>query len=311
MMGSGRMKRKSATIVVTMLVIVLTGGAAGAFMLFESPLSSFFNVETTFDSTGPEKTWTIANDTTPPEIYLHPENMTVLKNSGTITLKWAVRDDVSTYGGYFIDFKMPEISSMWFTMKTYLWYSEQTISFSLDTSEVAVYFIRFRAHDEALNFAEHIIRVSVVPEIDPPEISHSSEVTDSGFAVHYTISDATGISTIIISSTTDGSEWENLTSHVAEPKNNKEINGLVGLAPDIVGYRIFAEDYYGTWSDTGEVFLMDSTTSSTATIPDDSITGDNLQPDYVLPLAIGLATSSVVVLVGIIVLRRRAQPFAH
>ncbi len=247
---------------------------------------------------------TSQEDTTPPEIYLHPENMTVLEDSGTITLTWAVRDDVSSYGGYFIDVKIPEISSWWLTMKTYLWYSEQSITFDIDTSEAYTYFIRFKAHDEAINYAEHIIKVVVAPELDAPEIEcNHEEMADGRFDIDYTITDDSGISTIVIFWTIDGTNWENLTNNVEEPSSNKEINGQASLEQRPVSYRIEAEDLYGTWG-IKEVQVLATSDSDTETpsIP----SGSSDDPMILLQVIMLFSVAAVATLaIGILILRKR------
>ncbi len=250
------------------------------------------------------------DDTTPPEIYLHPENMTVLKNSGSLTLTWAVRDDVSSSGGYFIDVKIPEISFMWLTMQTFLWYSEQSITFDLDTSEEYTYLIRFKAHDEAINFAEHIIKIVIAKELDPPQIGipQHMETEGGGYTIHYSVSDSTGISCIITSYTYDGLTWENLTTNIEEPENNKQVNGQVGLGSIPMRFLIYAEDYYGIWGKSDEIVVIEPSTTSPTTETSGTTTmtdGSPLEGQPVL-LTLGVVIGVVVIIVIVIAMKRES-----
>lgn len=263
------------------------------------------------------------DDLTPPEIYIHPINMTFLHGSGGYGLTWAVRDDVSTQGGYFIDLKNPEVSSIWITIQTFLWYADQNISISLNGYDQGTYYFRFRAHDEAINWAEYVTEVNVASELNPPDIEFShSYVYDSNSShlnVEFTVSDSSGIRCIVFFYTSDGINWENITSRVAEPSNNKVINGQSSAPMNTIRYRISAQDLWGTWGFTSEVDVTDSQSTSstpidtTDTLPatTDILIDDNDQIDdwsgmsaLILPIAIGSAVALVLIAIAILFAKR-------
>jgi hypothetical protein len=253
---------------------------------------------------------TVDDDLTPPDIYLRPDDLIMLEGETDHSFEWAVRDETDTSGGYFLHIKMVEISSMWILFDTGIWNTEEPLTYSLDGLEEGLYYFRFRADDWSLNSAEHTAELNVVTEMDPPEIEHSySLVTgdnNTALVVDHTVTDSSGIATIITSHTTDGTNWENLTMTVDEPENNKQIIGSAWLPSDTRRYRIFAEDMHGIWASTEEVIVIEDTTpTSTAGTSTTNGTIDTLLDPMIVSVVVGVSIAVVIALIGLIVLRKR------
>ena len=257
-------------------------------------------------------TITVDDDSTPPDIYLRPDDLIMIVGETGHSFEWAVRDETDTSGGYFLYIKMVEISSMWILLDTGIWTAEEPLTYSLDGFEEGLYYFKFRADDWSLNSAEHTAELIVVTEMDPPEIMHSySLVTgdnNTALVVDFTVTDSSGIATIVISHTTDGTSWMNQTTTVDEPEHNKEITGSAWLSSDTRRYKIFVEDIYGIWAETEEVIVIEDTTpASTAGTPGTTTNGaiNTLLDPMILPVVVGVSIAAVTVLIGLIVLKRR------
>ena len=251
---------------------------------------------------------TADDDSTPPDIYLRPDDLIMTVGETGHSFEWAVRDETDTSGGYFLYIKMVEISSMWILFDTGIWNAEEPLTYSLDGLEEGLYYFKFRADDWSLNSAEHIAELNVVMERDPPEIEHSCSLVtgdnNTALVVDFTVTDSSGIATIVISHTTDGTSWENQTTIIDEPEHNKEITGSAWLPSDTRRYNMFAEDMYGIWAETEEIIVIEDTTPTSGTTTTIG-TIDTLLDPMIVPLVVGGSIAVVIVLIGLIVLRKR------
>ena len=251
---------------------------------------------------------TADDDSTPPDIYLRPDDLIMTVGETGHSFEWAVRDETDTSGGYFLYIKMVEISSMWILFDTGIWNAEEPLTYSLDGLEEGLYYFKFRADDWSLNSAEHIAELNVVMERDPPEIEHSCSLVtgdnNTALVVDFTVTDSSGIATIVISHTTDGTSWENQTTIIDEPEHNKEITGSAWLPSDTRRYKMFAEDMYGIWAETEEIIVIEDTTPTSGTTTTIG-TIDTLLDPMIVPLVVGGSIAVVIVLIGLIVLRKR------
>lgn len=255
---------------------------------------------------------TTDDDSTPPDIYLRPDDLIMTVGETGHSFEWAVRDETDTSGGYFRYIKMVEISSMWILFDTGIWNAEEPLTYSLDGLEEGLYYFKFRADDWSLNSAEHIAELNVVMERDPPEIEHSCSLVtgdnNTALVVDFTVTDSSGIATIVISHTTDGPSWENQTITIDEPEHNKEITGSAWLPSDTRRYKMFAEDMYGIWAETEEIIVIEDTTPTSITGTSGTTTNgtiDALLDQMIVPVVVGGSIAVIIVLIGLIVLRKR------
>lgn len=255
----------------------------------------------------------VDDDSTPPDIYLRPDDLIKTVGETGHSFEWAVRDETDTSGGYFLYIKMVEISSMWILLDTGIWNAEEPLTYSLDGFEEGLYYFRFRADDWSLNSAEHTAELIVVTEMDPPEIEHSCSLVigdnNTALVVDFTVTDSSGIATIIISHTADGTSWENQTITIDEPEHNKEITGSAWLPSDARRYKMLAEDMYGSWAETEEVIVIEDTTPSSTTGTSGTTTNstiDTLLDPMIVPVVVGVSIAVVIILIGLIVLRKRS-----